>query len=115
MKNLRIDTDKEKIDYEFQADPAGYFLIYIAKLPGQVAVCHMNEDNTPGGVIILGTIGENIRNRIDTLFELTQAHAMYLGAEIERALLCAKFDIPYVQDEPLPIWSVIPFMEENNV
>jgi hypothetical protein len=108
MKILRYDTDVEEDRSVFMADPGGYFTISMTPNKGQIALCHMLADDSPGDIIVLGTNGDKIRHALDELFPLTTSHALYLGAEIEKALMASAWDIPYTQDEPLPLWQVIP-------
>jgi thymidylate synthase len=80
-------------------DWRGNFVIYISQ--GEIVVEHVS----PGNELLYMYTGKTaLELRDQLLFENligTIAHAIYLGAELQKAEIALKLGLPYVQDKPL--------------
>lgn len=111
-KKLKIDNCKLKIKEiksyrykDFKVDPNGYFVISIK---AEQLVVDFYKGGKPK-LRILGKNTKEIRDTIDRLHLLKKPfaraiqHAIYLGAELKKAEIAAKYGLEYEQDEALEL------------
>ena len=113
MKNkLKIDNLKFRIKEikayrykDFKVDPNGYFVINIK---GEQLMVDFYKGGKPK-LRILGKNAKEVRDTIDRLhllkkpFARAAQHAIYLGAELKKAEIAAKYGLEYEQDEGLEL------------
>ena len=111
-KKLKIRNEKFKIKevkafryHDFKVDPNGYFVINIK---GEKLMVDYYKGGKPK-LRILGKNTKEIRDTIDRLhllkkpFARAAQHAIYLGAELKKAEIAAKYGLEYEQDEGLEL------------
>jgi thymidylate synthase len=83
----------------FTRDPRGSFAVRLED--GALAVDHY----TPDGELLAthrGRTAEELRHRLAPFVGLS-SHALYLGAELQKAELALRLGVPYTQDAPLAL------------
>ncbi|MFA5871501.1 MAG: thymidylate synthase [Parcubacteria group bacterium] len=94
--------------YQFEEDPRGYFKIEINRKNKEIIVSHFSPEGS-----LLETIKQDglarkasieIAKKIDQNLGISLiAHALDLGAELQKAETAIKLDLDYIQDEPLKL------------
>lgn len=100
-KHLKIIRASYNTYKEWKADPKGYFTIKPFPEEGLIKVrFHTYQHQVL--IIIEGETAEEIYNTIlreDLVTSLF--HAAYLGSELQKAELAMRYNLTYVQDDPL--------------
>ena len=91
---------------DFEMDPGGYFLIRINPEAGLIEAGLCRKDN----IILRKITGRTAEEVGYTIVKqkLTShlQHLVYLGKELEKAEICLKLGLDYVQDEPFDVVSL---------
>ncbi len=113
MCNIWEREPKTEFDPQTDSDPRGFFVISTKnnKLSAYF--------KTPSGddlMDISGKTAQEVRLKIAQLDLLSKPdHMIYLGEELQKAEVALSLNIPYTQDKPLPLKSVIKESGENNI
>jgi len=110
MEIKEVETIEVKAQPEWQADPAGFFVISVENNPDRIIVEHFKENKLDKKIV--GKTAEEISKTIAKLglisdFEQTREHAMYLARELQKAEFALKNNLEYEQDSDLQIKKVI--------
>jgi tetrahydromethanopterin S-methyltransferase subunit A len=102
-KTIKAAYDSRK---EWMMDPKGFFTIKPFPEEGIIRVRYYDAKHKLI-YLIEGTNAEQVYNTIirEGLISLL-AHAAYIGSELQKAEIAMKFNLPYVQDDPLALPEV---------
>ncbi len=96
-----VHADQKYIKWE--QDPLGYFLIKVDKKEKVIRAGFCGNDNKMVKEFIGKTAEELYHTIIAHKTVSVLAHAANLGRELEKAELALKYDLNYVQDDPLEL------------
>ena len=103
IKEVKADVDSYDDMKEFVLDKKGYFLIRVNREKKRVELGHCNSRNE----VDIMFYGDNPLELYMTIIKSglvsELGHAAYLGREVEKACLALKYNLDYVQDDPLKI------------
>ncbi len=89
-------------DRSFDADPKGYFSIFIDADRGKIIAAHSKKPDDYD-FVFEGEDAESVSKKIlGSGLVSTQQHAAYLGRELQKAETCLRAGKGYFQDENLP-------------
>jgi len=96
----RLDRSRPRMAFAGEAaDPRGNFIINI--VDGEITCVLVSPDGRPL-CKVKGRTAKRVMAEIDKLNLISQtSHALYLGAELTKAEVCSKLEVPYQQDKPL--------------
>ena len=106
-KELNNTIDTSNIILKWNPDPKGYFTIKPIPPKGKVFVRYYNSKNTLkytfSGVTTLQIVQPIIERKLISRLN----HAVYIGKEIEKAIIALKNNLNYIQDQELKIKNLI--------
>ena len=96
-----IKADKKYIKWE--QDPKGYFLIKVDKAEKVIKAGFCTNDNKMTKEFVGKTAEELYHTMLAHNVISVLAHACNMGIELAKAEIALKYDLNYVQDDPLVI------------
>ncbi len=89
-------------DFYWKEDPQGFFTIRPFPEEGMIKVRYYKNHKLV--YLLVGKTPEELYYKITSLGLISRMeHAAYLGKELEKAYLALKYNLPYVQDDPLDL------------
>lgn len=86
----------------FRPDPLGYFRIWVDRAGGRLVAEHYRHGSSEPDAVIVGRDPMAVgRKALEMSLVGQMDHALYLGAELEKAWLALRLGRDYVQDEEL--------------
>ena len=91
-----IEVGKETENYD--PDSKGFFRIWVNHERAKIFIAHYEEENLIN-IAFSGTSAESLGKRVLVKKLISSnAHALYLGRELEKAEICLKLGKSYIQD-----------------